>query len=40
MVNLSSPINPHQVEVLRWIADGCPNGVMTGYSYKTTAKAL
>jgi len=28
------------VEILQWIADGCPNGVMLGYSYKTTAKAL
>ena len=36
----SAPISAHQVEVLRWIADGCPDGVMTGYSYKTTAKAL
>jgi hypothetical protein len=40
MVNLSAPISPRQVEILRWIADGCPDGVMTGYSYKTTAKAL
>lgn len=40
MVNLSAPIGAHQVEILRWIADGCPDGVMTGYSYKTTAKAL
>jgi hypothetical protein len=40
VVNLSAPIGAHQVEILRWIADGCPDGVMTGYSYKTTAKAL
>jgi hypothetical protein len=40
VVNLSAPISPRQVEVLRWIADGCPDGVVTGYSYKTTAKAL
>ena len=40
MVNLSAPISPRQVEILQWIDDGCPDGVMTGYSYKTTAKAL
>jgi hypothetical protein len=32
--------NPGQLEVLRWIADGCPAGVMTGFTYKTTAVAL
>lgn len=31
---------PHQVEVLEWIATGCPDGVMTGTSYKTTGAAL
>jgi hypothetical protein len=32
MVNLSAPISPRQVEILPWIADGCPDGVITGYS--------
>jgi hypothetical protein len=26
--------------VLRWIADGCPDGVMKGFTFKTTAMAL
>jgi hypothetical protein len=34
------PLNARQAEVLRWIADGCPDGRMAGYSYKTTAVAL
>lgn len=40
MVNLAGPINARQLEVLRWIADGCPHGVMKDYTYKTTAIAL
>jgi len=34
------PVNARQLEVLRWVADGCPEGVMTDFSYKTTAVAL
>lgn len=33
-------LKPHQREVLEWIAAGCPDGVMTGTTYKTTAAAL
>ncbi|KAA1375972.1 hypothetical protein [Aeromicrobium fastidiosum] len=33
-------LNNRQVEVLEWIAQGCPDGVMEGYSHKTTAVAL
>lgn len=33
-------VNQRQIEVLRWIADGCPDGVMEDYPYKTTAVAL
>jgi excisionase family DNA binding protein len=40
MVRLTDPLNDTQVAVLKWIADGCPEGVMHGFSYKTTAKAL
>ena len=32
--------NHGQLEVLQWIADGCPDGVMAGFTYKTTAIAL
>jgi len=32
--------NVGQLEVLQWIADGSPDGVMTGFTYKTTAVAL
>ena len=40
VVSRSALISARQVEFLRTIADGCPDGVMTGHSYKTTAKAL
>jgi hypothetical protein len=33
-------LSVRQVEVLQWISDGCPDGVMTNHSYKTTAIAL
>ena len=29
-----------QIELLRWIADGCPDGVMDGDSYRISAAAL
>lgn len=34
------PVNERQLEVLRWIADGCPEGVWEDFTYKTTAIAL
>jgi hypothetical protein len=34
------PLKLSQVSVLRWIAAGCPDGVMEGDTYKTTAVAL
>jgi len=40
VVNLNAPLNDWQLAVLSWIADGCPPGVMTTPSYKTTAVAL
>ncbi|MFW6033847.1 MAG: hypothetical protein ACOC9R_01820 [bacterium] len=40
MVDLRSPLNARQVDVLRWINDGCPDGVMHGHTYKTVALAL
>jgi hypothetical protein len=40
MVDRRSPLNPGQLEVLRWTADGCPDGLMEGYTYKTRALAL
>ena len=37
----SDPINPTQLAVLKWVADGCPDGVMAdGGTHKTSAKAL
>lgn len=33
-------VNPLQVEVLRWIVDGCPDGVMKDFTYKTVTYAL
>jgi hypothetical protein len=35
-----APLKPSQVGVLRWIAVGCPEGVMKDVTYKTTAAAL
>jgi hypothetical protein len=40
MVNLNAPLNDRQLEVLKWIADGCQAGEMTAPTYKTTAIAL
>jgi hypothetical protein len=39
-VDHSAPISARQLAVLQWIADGCPDGVMNGHGYKTTAKSL
>lgn len=39
-MDLTAPINARQLEVLQWIADGCPEGVMKDSTYKTTAIAL
>jgi hypothetical protein len=33
-------MNARQLEVLNWIVDGCPEGVMNDTTHKTTAKAL
>jgi hypothetical protein len=34
------PLSSRQLQVLRWINEGCPDGVWTNFSYKTTAYAL
>jgi hypothetical protein len=39
-VGLNTPLNARQVEVLRWISDGCPDGAWTNFTFKTTATAL
>jgi hypothetical protein len=33
-------LNEAQTEVLRWIADGCPDGVLEGYEHRISAAAL
>lgn len=33
-------VHARQLEVLRWIAEGCPDDVMTGDTHKVTARAL
>lgn len=33
-------LNERQLEVLRWIANGCQDGIMAGHTHKTTARAL
>jgi len=33
-------INARQLEVLKWIVDGCPDGVMTDETHKASAAAL
>lgn len=37
---LDAPLTHRQVEVLRWISDGCPDGRWTDFTFKTTANAL
>ena len=39
-MTLDAPLNGRQVEVLRWISDGCPEDRWTNSSYKRTAAAL
>lgn len=34
------PLSSRQLQVLRWISEGCPDGVWSNFSYKTTAYAL
>lgn len=34
------PLNPRQIEVLQWIADGCPDRDWSDFTYKHTAVAL
>jgi len=34
------PVNAQQLSVLRWIGDGCPDGVMADSSFKTSVVAL
>jgi hypothetical protein len=34
------PLNQTQLRTLRWIADGCPDGVMVGETHKISARAL
>jgi hypothetical protein len=33
-------LNDAQLTVLRWIADGCPSGVMEGYGHRISAQSL
>ncbi|WP_125810142.1 hypothetical protein [Actinoplanes sp. ATCC 53533] len=40
MVEVAAVLNSRQLEVLRWIAAGCPDGVMLDFTYKTAAVAL
>ncbi|WP_319446904.1 MULTISPECIES: hypothetical protein [unclassified Mycobacterium] len=35
-----TPLNDRQVDVLRWIHDGCPDGRWPDFTFKTTAAAL
>lgn len=37
---LNTALNHRQLEVLRWISDGCPDGRWTDFTFKTTAAAL
>lgn len=39
-VYAARPLNARQREVLQWIGDGCPAGVMKDFTHKTTAVAL
>ena len=39
-MRLDDPLHTRQLAVLRWIAEGRPDGVMQGHSYKQTVRAL
>jgi hypothetical protein len=39
-MTIETRLNQRQVEVLRWISDGCPNGRWADFTFKTTANAL
>jgi hypothetical protein len=39
-MTIDTRLNPRQVEVLRWISDGCPDGRWADFTFKTTANAL
>jgi hypothetical protein len=39
-VAFDTPLNHGQLEVLRWIGEGCPDGRWTDFTFKTTAPAL
>lgn len=39
-MSYKDPLHQRQVELLQWVADGCPDGKWEGHSYKTTANAL
>lgn len=39
-MSFKDPIHEGQLEVLRWIGDGCPDGRWQGHTYKTIASAL
>lgn len=40
MLELRQPLNPQQIEVLRWIADDCPDGIMDSHAYQHSVGAL
>lgn len=37
---LDAPLNQRQIDVLRWVSDGCPEGHWKDFTHKTTASAL
>lgn len=37
---LDAPLNRRQIDVLRWVSDGCPEGIWKDFTHKTTASAL
>ncbi|GAC50987.1 hypothetical protein GOACH_36_00090 [Gordonia aichiensis NBRC 108223] len=39
-MTFKDPLHQGQVDVLQWVADGCPEGRWQGHAYKMTANAL
>ncbi|MFT3663024.1 MAG: hypothetical protein QM809_17145 [Gordonia sp. (in: high G+C Gram-positive bacteria)] len=39
-MSLKDPLHDRQLELLRWIGDGCPEGRWEGHAYKTSTTAL
>ncbi|WHP18857.1 hypothetical protein [Cellulomonas sp. ES6] len=40
MAGYRPPLTEHQIDLLRWVSDGCPEGTYDGYGYRGSARNL